>query len=254
MTERNTQSLAAEARRQVVYELISGGSGLVLALFMWGHVLLVGSILTGARGFDWLASTLERYYIAQPTVIVIFALFLVHAALAARKIPAELQERRRVLKLSRDLHSPARRTSVVADMAEPFTPHTESLLWIWQVRTGMVILVLASFHLILLGLDVLTPMFGEMRGIESATSSARVRGGLWLPYSILLLAVEFHASVGLYRLAIKWGVGSKLTRSTLRVIERVIFWVVLVLGAVTLLVLAGVVEPPLAFLTADASI
>ena len=81
------------ARRQVAYELLSGASGLVLALFMWGHMILVGSILTGSRGFDWLAGMLEDYYIAQPTVIVIFALFLVHGALASRKIPAQLAER-----------------------------------------------------------------------------------------------------------------------------------------------------------------
>ena len=55
----------------------------MLALFMWGHVILVGSILTGERGFDWLATALEDYYIAQPTVIVIFALFLVHAVVWA---------------------------------------------------------------------------------------------------------------------------------------------------------------------------
>jgi fumarate reductase subunit C len=74
--------------------VLSGGTGLILALFMWGHMLFVGSILTGEKGFDWLAEMLEVYFIAQPTVIVIFALFLVHAVLAARKIPAQLEERR----------------------------------------------------------------------------------------------------------------------------------------------------------------
>lgn len=226
-------------RRQLLYELTSGVSGLVLALFMWGHVLLVGSILTGARGFDWLASTLEVYYIAQPTVIVIFALFLVHAVFASRKIPARLRERRAFQQLSKDLRNAG---------GTGFEPHTESMLWIWQVRTGMVILVLGSFHLVLLGMDVLTPVFGEGRGIESATSLARVRGGLWLPYAILLVCVEFHASVGLYRLAVKWGVGARLSRGLLHTLERIVFWVVLGLGAVTLLVLAGVMPPPLEFL------
>ena len=46
------------ARRQLIYEVISGGSGLLLALFMWGHVVLVGSILTGERGFNWMATML----------------------------------------------------------------------------------------------------------------------------------------------------------------------------------------------------
>ena len=84
---------ATPASRSLTHEIISGGSGLVLALFMWGHVVLVGSILTGERGFDWMATFLEDYYIAQPTVAVIFALFLVHAVFAARKVPAHVRER-----------------------------------------------------------------------------------------------------------------------------------------------------------------
>ena len=53
---------ALEARRQLRYELASGISGVVLALFMWGHMFLVGSILTGTRGFDTLSSGLEDLY------------------------------------------------------------------------------------------------------------------------------------------------------------------------------------------------
>ena len=231
-----------EARRQLFYELVSGGSGLVLALFMWGHMLLVGSILTGERGFDWLASGLEDFYIAQPTVVVISILFLVHAAMASRKIPAQLAERRRMRTLASGLRKPAANAT---GRAVPFNPHLESMLWIWQVRTGMVILVLGSFHLILIAVDLLTPLFGERVGIEAATSVARVGAGLWVLYGVLLVCVEFHASVGLYRLAVKWGVGTRLTRKTLWRLERVIFYVFLGLGLVTLVVLAGWVEPPL---------
>jgi len=230
-----------EASRQLIYEILSGGSGLFLALFMWGHMVLVGSILTGERGFNWLAGMLEDTYIAQPTVLFIFALFLVHAVLAGRKIPAQLAERRQMVKLGRDLKK-----------SSGFDPHVESLLWIWQVRTGMIILVIGSFHLILLGMDTLTPLFGERPGIEAVTSMARVRAGLWLPYSVLLVCVEFHAGVGLYRLAIKWGAGTLLARKTLRVLEHLLLWFFLGLGAVVLLVLAGVLPPPLAFLLAGA--
>jgi len=233
---------ATAASRQFAYEIISSGSGLVLALFMWGHMILVGSILTGERGFDWMATMLEDYYIAQPTVPVILLLFLVHAVLASRKIPAQLEERRQLIRLGRDL----KRSS-------GFAPHRESLLWIWQVRTGMAVLVLGSFHLILLGLDVLTPLFGERAGIEALTSVARVRAGLWLPYALLLVCVEFHASVGLYRLAVKWGIFSNVSRRILRAVEHVILWLFLGLGIMILLVLAGVLPPPLAFLLPGAA-
>ena len=122
----------------------------------------------------------------------------VHAVMASRKIPAQLRERRRMRDVARDLRS--RRSSLSAE-ALRFRPHLESMLWIWQVRTGMIILVLGSFHLILIGIDVLTPLFGERAGIEAASTLARVSSGLWIVYGVLLVCVEFHASVGLYRLA-----------------------------------------------------
>jgi fumarate reductase subunit C len=226
-----------EAKLQLYFELASGASGLALALFMWGHMVLVGSILTGEKGFNWLASMLEDYYIAQPTVIVILLLFFLHAVMASRKIPAQLAERRRMIELGRGLRK-----------SNGFEPHLESMLWIWQVRTGMAILALGSFHLILLGVDVFTPLFGEGAGIESATSIARVSAGLWLPYAILLICVEFHAGVGLYRLAVKWGAGAFLARRTLRIMEHFLLWFFLGLGVVVLLVLAEVLPPPLTFL------
>ena len=243
-----TRPVANPARRQLAYEIVSGGSGLLLALFMWGHVVLVGSILTGERGFDWLATMLEGYYIAQPTVLAVFALFVIHAVYAARKIPAQLEERRRMQTLAKGLRNSGRESVPTRTEHSPFRPHVESMLWIWQVRTGFIILVLGSFHLILIGVDIFTPLFGNIVGIEAVSSTGRVAAGLWLPYAVLLLCVEFHASVGLYRLAIKWGADLWLSRSAMHRIEQVIFWLILVVGTLTLLVLAGWVDPPLAFL------
>ena len=229
---------ASFGRRQLHYELLSAGSGLLLALFMFGHTILVGSILAGARSFDWVALTLEIYYVAQPTVIIILVLFLVHAFYAGRKIPAELRRRRRMIRLAKGLAAGGHGTAA--------KPHDESMLWIWQVRTGLVILVLGAFHIGLISLDVLTPLFGDRAGIEAATTLARERAGLWLPYAILTICISFHTAVGLYRLAIKWGVGSRLSRPTLRNLERLILWSMLGLGAITLLVMAGLIAPPLA--------
>ena len=120
------------------------------------------------------------------------------------------------------------------------------------MRTGLVILVLGSFHIGLIALDVLTPLFGERPGIEAETTLARERAGLWIVYAVLTLCVAFHTAVGLYRLAVKWGAGSRLSRGTLRVVERFILWGMLGAGAITLLVMAGVIEPPLAGLLGPA--
>lgn len=236
---------ASLGRRQLWYEIASGGSGLLLALFMFGHTFLVGSILAGAQGFDWVALTLEIYYVAQPTVVVILVLFLVHAFYAGRKIPAELRRRRCMIRLAQGLAAGGHGTAAKR--------HDESILWIWQVRTGLVILVLGAFHIGLISLDVLTPLFGDRVGIEAATTLARERAGLWLPYAILTICISFHTAVGLYRLAIKWGVGSRLSRPALRNIERLILWSMLGLGAITLLVMAGLIEPPLAGLAGGGS-
>ncbi len=151
-----------EARRQFTAELVSGVSGFLLALFMCGHVLLVGSILTGVRGFDWVAVKLEEYFIAQPTVVVIFVLFLVHAAFAARKIPARLRERRKMLTLAKGLWRPVYEAAEGHAKSPLNSFHLDSRLWIWQVRTGLIILILGGFHIILIGIDVLTPLLASV--------------------------------------------------------------------------------------------
>ena len=238
-----------EARRQVWYELTSGLSGAALAIFMWGHMFFVGSILLGTRGFDWIADGMERIYVAQPTVIVILLLFVVHAALAARKIPGQLRERRRFYRLARELKRSPRQW--LAEAAEGgLKPHVESWLWIWQVRTGMIILVLGSFHLLLMCVDIFTDLFGTRMGIEAVTSMARTQAGLVWLYGVLLVCVEFHAGVGLYRLAVKWGLFSRVGRAALWRIEHILFWFFIGFGTLVLVVLAGWLPPPLGFLTA----
>lgn len=237
-SRRASVTTLVEARRELRYELISGLSGVALAGFMWGHMFLVGTILTGARGFDALAGGLEDFYIAQPTVIAISALFVIHGVMASRKIPAQIRDRRRMRQVTGSLR--AAQGSMPA--------HVESSLWIWQVWTGMLLLVLGSFHLVLIALDVFTDLFGLTAGIEAVSTQARVAGGLWPLYALLLLGVEFHASTGLYRFAVKWGIGSRLGRPTLRRIEHVVLFAFLGLGLLTLIVLAGWIDPPFAFL------
>lgn len=232
---------------QLRMELLSGVTGGILAVFMWGHMVFVASILLGTRGFDWLAETLETTWIAQPTVAAIIALFVVHAVTALRKVPAQLRERRRFFALAGELQGSRRRWKQKG-AATALAPHSASLLWVWQVRTGLLIGVLGSFHLVLMAMDVYTALWGQRVGIEAVTSMARTGAGLVWVYALLLLCVEFHAGVGLYRLAVKWGLGARLTRATLERFERVILVFFLALGAFVLVVLAGWLDPPLAFL------
>ena len=80
---------AQRAKRQWKLDAISTGTGVFLALFMWGHMFFVSSILTGERGFNWIADLFEHYWLAQPTLVVVTIVFFVHFVTASRKIPAK---------------------------------------------------------------------------------------------------------------------------------------------------------------------
>lgn len=172
------------ARMDVIQSL----SGLVLALFMWGHMFFVASILI-SKDFMWtVAKMFEGYFIfgkAYPglvSVLVggIFALVVLHAFLAMRKFPANFRQYRAFMGHRRALG------------------HGDTTLWWLQVVTGFMLFFLASIHLyqMLMHPDLIGP-YG---------SADRVWTGRWWPlYLVLLFAVEIHGGVGLYRLAVKWG-------------------------------------------------
>ncbi len=245
---------AVQARKQWKYDVISTVSGVILAVFMWGHVFLVGSIWLGGEGFDWLSDLLEVTWVAQLTVLVITTVFFVHFVLASRKIPGKLQERRMIRNLGEAIASSQWRFTAEQRAAlEKIRPHSETSLWIWQVRTGMIILIVGTIHLFVVAGDVIQRMLGGS-GITAAESMERVQGGMWVLYVVLLLCVEFHAGIGLYRVFVKWGLGSRIpiigriTRRTVHTLERLTLWFFLVIGFISLLVLGGVIEPPLFFL------
>jgi len=250
-----------QARRQWKLDAISTGTGVFLALFMWGHMFFVSTILTGERGFNFIADMFEHYWLAQPTVVLVTIVFFVHFVTASRKIPGKLAERKRLKKLGDDIEQSEWNISE-ADRAEleKVRPHEETTLWIWQVRSGMIILVLGSIHLFVVGADVAQRTFGlEAIGINAAETMARVQDGMWLLYAVLLYMVELHAGIGLYRVTVKWGlgsripiIGSRITRRMARTMETVVLWFFLIIGFITLLVMAGVIDPPLEGLLAAA--
>lgn len=236
---------AAAARRELAWEITSGGTGLALTVFIWFHVFDVGSLLFGPQGFDRLAEFLEGLYIAQPIVIIVTALFLVHAVAAARKIPARVRERRRLNRLARELAG-ARRGWIGGEGQS--RPHEDSRLWVWQIRTGMLILVLGAFHIGMMTVDTFTDFWGARHGMEAATTMERVAGGLAWFYLVLLVLLAVHASVGLYRLFIKWGIAARRSRGSLKRFARIFGVAFLAAGVIVLAVMAGWLPAPFAFL------
>ena len=202
-------------------DVLQSASGLVLALFMWAHMLLVSSILISKDAMWTVTKTLEGYFVfgrSYPILVsmaaaFVFVFVIVHAGLAMRKFPANFRQYR----------------TFIAHRA--MLRHGDTTLWWVQVLTGFALFFLASVHLY--------QMMMHPGDIGPYASADRVwTGHFWPLYIVLLLAVEFHGGIGLYRLALKWGwwEGSdpELSRRRLKRVKWALTGFFLVLGAATL--------------------
>jgi fumarate reductase subunit C len=163
-------------------------SGLLLGLFMWVHMLFVASILLGPDAMWTVARFFEGYFLfgrpipglVSALVAAVFLLFVLHAGLALRKFPADYAQYRAFGAHSRGFR------------------HGDTTLWAWQVGTGFALFFMASIHLY--------GMMMHPTRIGPYESADRVWTELYWPlYLVMLFAVEVHAGIGLYRLALKWG-------------------------------------------------
>jgi len=202
-------------------DLAQSTTGLVLGLFMWGHMFFVSSILLGHDAMWVITKMFEGYFIfghAYPGIVsgvvaVVFILFIAHAGLALRKFPINYAQVRTYRSHMAMMH------------------HEDTTLWWWQVVTGFAMFFLASVHLyqMLMHPGLIGPM-------ESAD---RVWSGRWWPlYLVLLFAVELHGGIGLYRLAVKWGwftgKDANATRRNLKKLKWALSVFFIVLGLATL--------------------
>jgi fumarate reductase subunit C len=202
-------------------DLLQSGTGLALGLFMWVHMFFVASILLGPDAMWTVARFFEGYHlVGRPLpwlvsilVAVIFALFVVHAALALRKFPASYRQHRTYREHMQGMK------------------HEDTSLWYWQVVTGFALFFMASVHLYI--------MLTRPDRIGPFESADRVWSDvMWPLYLVMLFAVEFHGGIGLYRLALKWGwfagPDPLATRRRLRAFKWAITVFFLLLGLATL--------------------
>jgi len=202
-------------------DVLQSASGLVLALFMWGHMLFVSSILLGKDAMWTVTRFFEGYFIlgrSYPWIVSVvvagvITLFVTHALLAVRKFPIDYGQYR-----------------AFRDHANTFK-HADTTLWWWQVVTGFAMFFLASVHL--------HTMLTRPERIGPFESADRVWSDHYWPlYLILLFAVELHGGIGLYRLAAKWGWFSGPTAGATRTRLKNLKWALtaffLVLGLTTL--------------------
>ncbi|MBW1784605.1 MAG: succinate dehydrogenase/fumarate reductase cytochrome b subunit [Deltaproteobacteria bacterium] len=191
-----------------VFDWLQMLTGAGLILFMWSHMVLVASVNLGAGAMNTLAYFFEATYMAQVGGPIIGATFLLHFILAARKVPFRVQQQSGIWKHSRMLH------------------HTDTWLWLIQVVTAMIILIMGSIHM----WTVLTDL-----PITAAKSAARIQGGFWLVfYLILLPMVELHVGIGFYRIGVKWGFIKRGNRKGFKKFENILTGIFILIGLITI--------------------
>jgi fumarate reductase subunit C len=196
-------------------------TGAILALFMWGHMLLVSSILVSKDFMYRVTKFLECDFIVDggspmfvsTMAFIIFIIFVVHAVLAMRKLPANYKEYQ-IIKRHKD-----------------HLNHADTKYWFTQAFTGFAMFFLGSIHLYII--------MTNSADIGPYASSDRIWSEwMWPLYILLLLAVEFHGTIGLYRLSIKWGLfdgkDPRATRVKLKKLKWILTVFFLVLGFTTL--------------------
>ena len=126
-----------KSRMPAKLDYIQSATGLILALFMWGHMVFVSSILLGEEVMYTVTKMFEGQYlfgesypqIVSVTAALLFIIFIAHAGVAIRKLPGSFKEYR----LYR------------AHMKR--MKHGDTNLWFYQVFTGVVMFFLGSVHL-----------------------------------------------------------------------------------------------------------
>ncbi|PAF43513.1 fumarate reductase cytochrome b subunit [Helicobacter sp. 11S02629-2] len=197
-------------------DVIQSVTGFILAIFMIVHMLLVSSILISQDFMYKVTKVLEADFLGPlggPWVvsiiaIIIIAIMVIHAFFAMRKFPINYRQFK-ILKTHKGLMK-----------------HGDTTMWVIQAATGFILFFTAAVHLYV--------MLTQPGSIGPNASSYRfVTENFWILYIVLLFTVELHGSIGLYRIAIKWGWFKSLGINGLKWIKWIITVVFIVLGLFT---------------------
>jgi len=225
------ESNKKKSRLPARLDFAQSGTGLILGLFMWVHMLLVGSIILGKGSFNFVAKNMELAFLSDTghgfpiavffAVLTIFTLFIIHALLGVRKFPISWKQHR-----------------IMRDQMQMMN-HTDTNLWYIQVVTGFLMFFLGSVHLYI--------MLTHPGSIDPYLSADRVVSGqMWPLYLILLICVELHGTIGLYRLCMKWGwfagKDARKSRKRLKVLKNraTIFFLTIGILALLIFVVIGI--------------
>ncbi|MHC3994443.1 fumarate reductase cytochrome b subunit [Thiomicrolovo sp. ZZH C-3] len=202
-------------------DYLQSATGLFLALFMWAHMFFVSSILISKDFMYAVTKFFEGAWFienGEPLIVslaaaVVSVIFVTHAGIAARKFPVTYRQFR------------AYRSHM------KMMKHTDTNLWFIQAVTGFSMFFLGSIHLY-------TVMVRPEEIGPYASADQTVGDMMWPLYILLLLAVELHGAIGLYRLCVKWGWFEGKNANETRKRLRRVMWTIAIffttLGSLTL--------------------
>jgi len=241
---RHSQKSSAfkKAKRALLDERVSGLTGAFLAFFILGHLVLESSILVSTDLYEKVAYFMEHTVpMAQPLIFIVTIVFFVHFVWAGRKIPGKLRDRKKMLELGEKLKNSSKGWRQDPHSDIKLRAHFETSLWITQVRTAMIVLAAGAFHLFLVMWNIFTDMgvAGQAVGLTEEVATSRVESGLWILYAILMVSVVAHMAIGVYRLIVKWFADTWFVRKYAKVLFYFLFWFYTILGAATVIAMAG---------------
>ena len=203
-------------------DFIQSTTGLILGLFIMGHILFESSILISNEMMYRVTIMFEGYYFfgeTYPGIISFLAgaislIFILHAGIALKKFPNNYKQHKTM------------RNHVLG------MKHEDTSLWVVQIMTGFIMLFIGSVHLY--------TMMAEPSNIGPYASSHRVvHEHMWPLYFLLLLSVVSHAFIGLYRLAMKWGFmegkNTKKSRKRFKLLMKSMIVIYIIVGSLSLI-------------------
>jgi fumarate reductase subunit C len=188
--EKLLKDTVRKSRMPARLDFTQSATGLFLGIFMWIHMLLVCSIVLGKGAFSFVANMMEASFLSGTgegypilvffAVLTILTIFIIHAALGMRKLPASYQQYK------------------ILRSHMKMMKHSDTNLWAIQAVTGFIMFFLGSAHLFI--------MLTNPGAIDTYLSADRVYSShMWVVYLPLLFAVELHGTIGIYRVLVKWG-------------------------------------------------
>ncbi len=167
-------------------DFVQAITGALLALFTLIHLVFVSTVLISPSLMNGLGWLLEELYLAQIGGPLILLIMVIHFVIAARKMPFQVGALPVFFKHAKSMR------------------HCDTSLWLVQVITAIVLLVMVTSHIYV----VLTSL-----PITAETSAMREQGG-WSPfYFVLLICVGLHLAIGLFRIGVKYGYITDSTRA-----------------------------------------